>query len=196
MPEFVNPVQILEQVGLKSTMIAADFGCGSGGWTVPLAQRLEDGQVFAIDLQAEPLSALESRAKLQGIKNIRKIVANVEKRIPELKNFSCDLILITDLLFEVDDKEGVFQEAKRVLKPEGKILVVEWIPGVPLGPKEGAPKKEEVIEIAQNLGFQLEKEFKAGDYHYGLKFTISRKKVILPRAWCIGVSNSIFTSIF
>lgn len=151
-------------------MTAADFGSGAGGWTIPLAKKLEEGRVFAVDIQEEPLSALESRAKIQGISNIRKIIANVEERIPGLTGFSCDLVLITDLLFQVDDKKGVFKEAKRILKPGGRILVVEWIPGVSLGPKEGAPSKEEVKEIAQKLGLLLEKEFKAGDYHYGLVF--------------------------
>ena len=173
MPEFVNPIEILNQIPLRSTMIAADFGCGSGGWTVPLARKLEDGQVFAVDIQEEPLSALESKAKLEGISNIRKIVADVERRIPQIPDSSCNLVLITDLLFQVDNKEGVFKEAKRVLIPGGRVLVVEWKPEAPFAPKEGAPSKEEVKEIAQNLGFQLEKEFKAGDYHYGLIFTKS-----------------------
>jgi len=107
---------------------------------------------------------------MEGILNIKKVVADVEEKIRGLKNSSFDLVLITDLLFQVDDKKGVFEEAKRVLKVDGKILVVEWIPGVSLGPKEGAPSKEEVKEITKNLGFQLEKEFKAGDYHYALVF--------------------------
>ena len=170
MPEFVNPIQILNQVALRPDMTAADFGCGSGGWTIPLARRLEKGIVFAVDIQEEPLSALESRAKLQGVPNIRKIIASVEEKIPGLQDFSCDLVLMTDLLFQVEDKIGVFKEAKRVLKPGGEILVVEWIPGVSLGPKEGAPSKEELKEMAQGLGLRLGKEFKAGDYHFGLIF--------------------------
>ncbi|MCD6500880.1 class I SAM-dependent methyltransferase [bacterium] len=170
MPEFVNPIEILNQIGLKANMIAADFGSGSGGWTIPLARKLEDGQVFAVDIQEEPLSVLESRAKLQGISNIQKIIANVEEKIPGISDLTCDLVLVTDLLFQIEDKKGVFEEAKRILKPGGKILVVEWIPGVSLGPKGGAPSKEEVKEITKNLGFRLEKEFKAGDYHFGFVF--------------------------
>ena len=170
MPEFVNPIEILNQIGLKANMVAADFGCGSGGWAIPLAKRLEDGQVFAVDIQEAPLSALESRAKIQGISNIRKIIADVEKRIPGISNSSCDLVLITDLLFQVDDKEAVFREAKRVLGPKGKILVVEWNQRTSLGPQDGVPSKEEVEEIAESLGLRVEKEFKAGDYHYGLLF--------------------------
>jgi len=170
MPEFVNPIQILNQIGLRANMTAADFGSGAGGWTIPLAKKLEEGRVFAIDIQEEPLSALESRAKIQGISNIKKIVANVEERILGLAGFSCDLVLITDLLFQVDDKKGVFEEAKRVLKPGGRILVVEWTPKASLGPEDGRVSQEEVKGIAQKLGLLLEKEFKAGDYHYGLVF--------------------------
>ena len=170
MPEFVNPIQILNQIELRTNMVAADFGSGAGGWTIPLAKKLEEGRVFAIDIQEEPLSALESRAKIQGISNIRKIVANVEERIPGLTGFSCDLVLMTDLLFEVEDKEAVFREAERVLKSGGKILVVDWLPGAPLGPKDERVSQDEIKEIAKNLGFQLQKELKAGDYHYGLVF--------------------------
>ncbi len=171
MPEFVNPTQFLEQIGLRPNMMAADFGSGSGGWAIPLARKLEEGQVFAVDIQEEPLSALEGKAKLQGLSNIRKIVANVEEKIPQLQDLFFDLVLMTDLLFQIDDKEGVFKEAKRVLRVGGKILVVEWLPSASLGPEGGAVSPEEIKEIAKNLGFRLEKEFKAGDYHFGILFT-------------------------
>lgn len=154
-------------------MTAADFGSGSGGWTIPLAKKLDDGEVFAIDIQEEPLSALGGRARLEGISNIRKVVADVEARIGELKESSCDLVLMTDLLFEVENKKAVFQEAERVLKRGGKVLVVDWLPEASLGPKDGRVSSEEVKEIAKNLKFRLEKEFKAGDYHYGLVFAKS-----------------------
>jgi len=170
MPEFVNPQQILNQLNLSANMTAADFGCGSGGWTIPLAKILQKGKVLAVDIQEEPLSALESQMKLQGVSNIQKIVADVEEKIPEIKDGSCDLVLMTDLLFQIDDKEKVFSEAKRILKPKGKILVVEWLPNAILGPQEGRVSSQEVIKIAQNVGLGLEREFKAGDYHYGLLF--------------------------
>ena len=152
-------------------MTAADFGSGSGGWAIPLAIKLEDGRVFAIDIQEEPLSALEGKAQLQGISNIRKIVANVETKILGVQDLSCDLVLVTDLLFQIEDKEAVFREAKRVLKRGGKVLVVEWNVEASLGPSEGKVSQEELKAIAKNLGLSLEKEFKAGDYHYGLVFS-------------------------
>ena len=171
MPEFVNPTQLLEQIGLRPNMMAADFGSGSGGWAIPLARKLEEGQVFAVDIQEEPLSALEGKAKLQGLSNIRRIVADIEEKIPQLKDLFFDLVLMTDLLFQIDDKEAAFMEAKRVLRIGGRILVVEWLSGASLGPEDGAVSPEEIKEIAKNLGFHLEKEFKAGDYHFAITFT-------------------------
>ena len=170
MPEFVNPIQILEKVGLRKTMIAADFGSGSGGWTIPLASLLREGRVYAIDIQEESLSALIGKAKLQGISHIKKISADVEKEVLEISDYSCDLVLMTDLLFEIDDKPAVFQEAHRILKAGGKVLVVDWNVDSPLGPKKGRVPQKTVKELAQSSGFRLEKEFKAGDYHYGLVF--------------------------
>lgn len=171
MPEFVNPIQILAKIGLEKTMTAADFGSGSGGWTIPLASLLEEGRVYAIDIQEEPLSALMGKARLQGISNIKKIIADVEKEVLEIRGNSCDLVLMTDLLFQIDDKTAVFREANRILKPEGKVLVIDWNVDSSLGPREGRISQEKVKELAQNSSFQLEEELKAGDYHYALVFT-------------------------
>lgn len=152
-------------------MTAADFGCGSGGWVIPLAKRLEQGLVYAIDIQEEPLSALESKMKLEGIQNIKKILSDIEiengSKVPVL---SCDLVLMTNLLFQVEKKKEIFKEADRILKPRGKILVVDWKPGVSLGPEEGRISPEEVKELAGEFNLRLKKEFSAGDYHYGLVF--------------------------
>ena len=170
MPEFVNPKNILKQIGLRADMTAADFGSGSGGWAIPLAMLLKDGIVLAVDVQEGPLSALESKARLEGVSNIKKITGNVETKVLEIRESSCDIVLITDLLFQVDEKEEVFKEARRVLKPEGKVLVVEWSLDSLLGPKAGRVSEEEIKSISQRLGFKLEKEFTAGDYHFALLF--------------------------
>ena len=151
-------------------MIAADFGCGSGGWTIPLAKRLENGKVFAVDIKEEAFSALKSKARLQGVSNIREIKGNLEEGVLELRSSMFDLVLMTDLLFQLDGKDKVFKEANRVLKPKGMVLVVDWKPNTPFGPKNGCVGADEVKSIAGQAGFSLEKELKAGDYHYALLF--------------------------
>lgn len=149
-------------------MVAADFGCGSGGWVIPLAKKLEEGKVFAIDILDESLSALRAKIKVEKIFNIEVLKSDVEKTSRLLKN-SCDLVLMTNLLFEVADIKKVLEEGKRVLKKGGKILVVDWLVDAPLGPKEKI-SPEEVKKNAKEFDLELEKEFEAGLYHWGLIF--------------------------
>ena len=170
MEGFLNPNEILRQLKLKKGMTACDFGSGSGGWAIPLAKILEEGKVYAIDILEEPLSALRAKAKLGKIFNIEIIRADIEKGAKLLKE-SCDLVLMTNLLFQCEDKKMVLEEGRRILKPGGKILVVDWKTTSPMGPEKGRVSTEEVIKIAEELDLKVEKEFEAGAYHYGLIFT-------------------------
>ncbi len=184
MEGFLNPNEVLKQLRLKESITAADFGCGSGGWVIPLAKKIEEGKIFAIDILEEPLSALRAKTKLEKIINVQTILADIEKGV-DIAEESVDLVLMTNLLFEVDDKKKVLLEGKRILKPGGKILVVDWKTDAPVGPKEGRVSPDEVKRLAEEIGLTIEKpapyrpapserggtgvgEFEAGLYHYGL----------------------------
>jgi len=166
MPEFLNPEEVLNQLEINPNINAADFGCGSGGWVIPLARKAENGKVYALDILDEPLSSLRSKIKLEKIFNIEARKADVEKN-SYLNSNSCDLVLMTNLLFEAEDRKKVLEEGKRVLKPQGRILVVDWEEGVKFGP-ENKVSKQEIKKIAEEIGLKTIKEFSAGSYHYGL----------------------------
>lgn len=170
MNTFLNPSEILGKLKLRKSMVAADFGSGSGGWVIPLAKILEEGKIYAIDILEEPLSALRARTKIEKIFNIETRKANVE-RGTTLMSGSCDLILMTNLLFECENKKNVLEEGKRVLKEGGKILLVDWIKDNPLTPEIEWLDFDQIKEMAGELGLQLEKEFEAGAYHWGLIFS-------------------------
>jgi len=171
MEGFLNPEEVLKQLELGKDMKAADFGSGSGGWAIPLAKKLAEGQVFAIDILEEPLSALKGKAAITNLSNIETIRADLEqKEGSKIEQDSLDLVLITNLLFQVEEKEEALEEAKRVLKKGGKILIVDWKKDSSLGPKEGKISEQEVKKIAKDLNLKFEKEIEAGDYHYALLF--------------------------
>ncbi|MGB2762553.1 MAG: class I SAM-dependent methyltransferase [Minisyncoccales bacterium] len=169
MLSFINPEQIIKNLRLRKDMVAVDFGCGSGSWALPLAERLEDGKVIAIDVLEEPLSALQGKAKAKNLDNVEIILADIE-RSSKLEDEIADFVLMTDLLFEVDDVNAVLKEGKRVLKKEGRILVVDWKKDVALGPKDGRVLPSEIKKIAKELSLRLDKEFDAGIYHFALLF--------------------------
>jgi ubiquinone/menaquinone biosynthesis C-methylase UbiE len=164
---FLNPQQILKNISLNEDMVACDFGCGSGGWVIPLAKELKAGMVYGVDILPDAISALTGRASAEHLFNIKTIITNVEKGVKIPAEYF-DLVLMTNLLFQVDDKYGVLEEAKRVLKNNGMILVVDWEKDAPMGSKEGRVSPEEVKEMASRVGFVSEKQFKAGGFHWGL----------------------------
>ncbi|MEA3293251.1 MAG: class I SAM-dependent methyltransferase [Patescibacteria group bacterium] len=169
---FLNPTEVLKQIKLNKDMIAADFGCGSGGWVIPLAKILEDGKVYAIDVLKEPLSVLKGKIHSESISNIEILESDVEiENGLNIPDAVCDIVLMTNLLFECEYKERVIREASRTLKDKGKILVVDWTANTIFGPKEGKVSAQEVKKIAKGIGLKLEKEFLAGNYHYALIFS-------------------------
>jgi len=168
---FLSPEEILDGFKLSSNMVVAEFGCGSGGFAIPLAKRLDQGLVYAIDIQESSLSALKSRALLENIINIRIIRSDLEEpRGSTLTQDSLDLIFIPNVLFQVEDKGAIISEAERVLKSKGKLVVIDWLVTASQGPEKGRVSPEEVKKMTEDVGFKLEKEFEAGKYHYGLVF--------------------------
>jgi len=169
--EFLNPNKVIEELDLQEEMVVADFGCGSGGWVIPLAKKIEKAKIYAIDILEEPLSVLKSQIQNQKLFNIETMRANVEsKRNLSIEDKSCDLILMTNLLFQCEDKKLVLKQGKRILKSNGEILIVDWKDGVGFGPEQGKISVDEVKKIAQEIDLKMKKEINAGKYHYALVF--------------------------
>jgi len=168
MKEFLKPEKVLFRLDFKDGDVIADFGSGRGEWVIFLAKKLRNSKIFAIDILDEAISILQKRLSQEKIDNVEIKKANVEKN-SLLLDGSCDWVLMTNLLFEVDDISGVFDEAKRVLKKKGRILVVDWKKNISFGPVTPVDP-EEIKRIATEKGFKLEKEFEAGIYHFGLVF--------------------------
>ncbi len=169
--EFINPEKILNQLELREDITAADFGCGAGGWVLPLAKKLKTGRVYAIDIQEDILNALKVKQEAADLRNIKLLRADLEKDLGSLiQSGLLDLVIASNLLFQVENKEKVLAEAKRVLKGDGRLLLVDWKPEAFSGPIEGRIGPEQAQAMAEKIGFVLEKEMPAGEYHYGLLF--------------------------
>jgi len=169
---FMNPDKIVEELRIKSGMFVADFGCGAGYFTIPIAKAIKNsGKIYAIDVLNETLENVLSKAKLYDLLNIKTVRANVETvGGSKIEDSSVDLVVLANILFQCNDHNSVLTEAKRILKKDGSIVVVDWIPQkVPLGPKyEHCLSEENVKKLSIKNGLKIIRKIDAGSQHYGM----------------------------
>lgn len=101
-----------------------DFGCGTGVLTVELARWAR--HVTAIDRSGSALGKAKAEATRQGLSNITFLEADLHA-LP-LPGASVDLVVVSQSLHHVDSIEHVLAEGARLLKPGGRMVVLELLP--------------------------------------------------------------------
>jgi len=169
--KFIDPEKIIGQLDIKFGSKVADFGCGTGYFSFPLSRKVgERGLVYALDVLPQIIEAIESEAKLTNIKNIVTRRVNLEKEGgSKLETESLDWVILKDVLYQNQKKDILLREAKRVLKKEGKILVVEWAKGEKIiGPEESLRvEKNDVLELGKKENLEFFADIEAGKFHWG-----------------------------
>ncbi len=171
---FADPKRNIEQFNLETGMEVADFGAGAGYLAVEAAEVVgKKGKVYVIDIQQELLTKSKHFAKEHHLDSIVFIRGDLEKEEGStLEKESVDAVIISNLLFQVEKKDAVLLEALRILKPGGRLLLVDWresFGGV--GPqKEYVLPESEAKALAEKAGFSFIQNIDTGAYHYGLIF--------------------------
>jgi len=169
----MDPEKVLEEAGISEGEKVADFGCGIGFYTIPAAKKVgERGIVFALDVNKDFLDVVKSKATYENLSNIKTILIDLEK-VPLNLEEPIDWVLVIDLLYQVQDKEKIFEQAKRILSKDGKVLLIEWKKEeTPLGPPvKDRVSKEELLNLIKKYNFQIIKEFDVGRCHKGYILT-------------------------
>lgn len=170
--KFADPQSIVDQLEINPGMTVADFGCGAGFFSLPIAKKVgEEGRVYALDVIPAKLESVESQAKTLNLTNI--IAQRVNLEAPEgskLGTESVDWVIMKDILFQNKGKDKILEEAKRILKKGGQALIIEWNKeDTNIGPeKELRIFKETLVDLAIKNGWTIDKEIEAGNFHYGL----------------------------
>ena len=168
---FTDPKENLKELNLNDGMVVADLGAGVGNYTMLASKEVGSGKVYAIDVQNGLLEKLQNDAIQKGISNIEIIWANLEKEAgSKLADNSVDAVIISNILFLIEDKNSFIAEAKRILRTGGEALVVDWSDSFSgLGPQqEHILSEEDAQKLFKDNNFEIKKIlFDAGEHHYG-----------------------------
>jgi ubiquinone/menaquinone biosynthesis C-methylase UbiE len=171
----LNPHKVFAKVGLAKGMRVADLGCGRTGHFVFSAARAvgETGVVYAVEVVKDVLESIRNRIRSEGYDNVQTIWSDIESvgktAIPAE---SLDGCFIINVLFMVKDKSKALEEASRLLKKGGFLVVMDWKQKLGnCGPiPEMMVPAEQVTKLAEKIGLKLFDNFSDTSYHYSLIF--------------------------
>ena len=157
----LDPKKVLKQFPVKGK--AADLGCGTGYFTIPLAV-LYEVKVYAIDLQIEMLKDL--RKRINNNEKVHLIRSEVTS-IP-LRSSSLSLVLSVNVFHEIDNIPGFVDELYRVLEDRGSAVVIDWNKrDAEIGPPITHRVEESSCIESMKRMFEHERSLDVGEYNYG-----------------------------
>lgn len=169
---FANPEANIKQLELAPGSRVADFGAGSGVYTLAAARAVgERGKVYAVDVQKELLTKLSSHASAENVNNVEVIWGDLDRvGGSKILDETMNAVILSNILFQSEDKQALLLEAKRVLAPGGRVLIIDWSESFGgLGPSPAhVVSLAEAKKMITEAGLSISKEFNAGAHHWGV----------------------------
>lgn len=169
--DLIDKEKVFAALELKRDTVMLDVACGAGKYSIAASEIIgSEGVIYAIDLWEEGINILRQTVAEKDIKNIRPVLGDVNKRIP-VEDRSIDVVLMATVLhdlIEVNAEKGTLNEVRRVLKPGGRLVIIEFkkIEGPPGPPVAIRLTPEETDKIVSAYGFKQEKVIDVGQYNY------------------------------
>jgi SAM-dependent methyltransferase len=167
-----NVPLILDRLGVDTRLRdVVELGCGYGTFTIPVARRIF-GNLTTVDIDQVMIERTRQRAAAAGAFNVLYLVRDVFVDGFGGQAGSKDACLLFNIL-HCEEPVRLLQEAARVVKPGGAVLVIHWRydPLTPRGPTmDIRPRPEQIIEWATRAGLvaALDALLDLPPWHYGI----------------------------
>lgn len=166
-----NTSLLFKNLAVKPGMIIADVGAGSGYHSALLSKMVGNGKVFAVDVEPEMIAYLNARIKRENLSRIVPVLCT-EKNVTLPEN-AIDLILLVDVYHEFSYPYEMALSMFNVLKPGGKLVLVEFRAEDETVPIKTIHKMSEAqaIKELKVAGFTFEKNISNLPWQHFLVFT-------------------------
>ncbi|MBM0741663.1 class I SAM-dependent methyltransferase [Phormidium sp. CLA17] len=144
-----RPQQLINALTLNPTDIVADIGAGTGYFSFRIATLVPKGKVLAVDVQPEMIEILNGLKREKRIENVEPVLGSVTN--PNLPPTSVDLALMVDAYHEFDYPREMMTAIAQALKPNGRVVLVEYRgenPLVPIKPLHKMTQRQAQKELA------------------------------------------------
>ncbi len=119
---FRDPYKALNAAGLKPGQRVLEVGCGPGFFTIPAAKIVgKKGKVYALDINPLAIERVQEKIKIEGATNIETILADAAQT--DLPDQSFDLVFLFGFTRPIGQREKIWVELHRVLKPTGMLSI-------------------------------------------------------------------------
>jgi len=122
------PAGLLTELDVHPGVTVGEIGAGKAVFTFPIGHLVGPlGRVFAVEWR--PWLIDELRARLTGSiasDNIELVVGHPADT--HLATASCDLVIFADTWHKIEDSDAALDEARRILRPEGRLAIFNWRP--------------------------------------------------------------------
>ena len=152
----------------KPLRVLVDLGTGIGFFALPFARKMPSGLLYACDVNAEVLAYLSEAVRREGVANIRP-VRTEPVRVP-LEDSLADAVVMINLHHHLESRPGTLAECRRLLKPGGCLLVVDW--------------KAEETEHGPPMEFRIPAETVRAELE-AAGFSAVAEHAIIPEQWCL-----------
>jgi len=125
-PRRLGEIQInksLERAGLVNGHVVVDYGAGTGVFCVAAA-KVTSGKVYALDMNPDALAVIEAKVKEEKLDNVE--VVDIKPDQVPLEDGGIDLFMLITVLHEIDEVPDFVSEVKRVLKPGGRVMIIDF----------------------------------------------------------------------
>ncbi len=151
--------RLVDVAGLKQGEIVLDLGSGPGHDALIASQMVgSKGKVIGVDFSEEMIALSKRNAK--GYENVEFVLGDI-KDLP-IENESVDVVISNCVINLVKDKQRVFSEAYRTLRPNGRLVVADMITLDKISEEDtdafcacigGATSIEEYLHMMEHAGF-------------------------------------------